>query len=184
MISSSCVLRLACKLNPSPRNCRRTVVSCTSNPCYAQRQGQALNAAARPQKRRLRIPARNALQDRQQRLAEPRFALFDRWTPSPGRRTRPSGARWPLRTSAIPRRTVSVDIPVALTTAAIPPRPCERASAAAHIRRARSSSSSRTTSHRSRIGPSSTIGPNLVTSSPRDQAKPPRQHNINLRPGS
>ena len=51
---------------------------------------------------------------------------------------------------------------VARTTAAIPPRPCERASAAAQIRRARSSSSSRTNSHRSRIALSSTVGPNML----------------------
>ena len=56
----------------------------------------------------------------------------NRGRPAPARRTRPASNRAPDRTSAIPRTTVFLLIPVARTTAAIPPRPCERASDAAH----------------------------------------------------
>ena len=55
------------------------------------------------------------------------------------RRTLPGLGSLPLSKSARPRSTVDSEIPVARTTAAIPPRPAARASAAAHNRRPRSS---------------------------------------------
>ena len=55
--------------------------------------------------------------------------------PPPGRRTRPGPGEPPRSSSAIPLRIVSKAIPVARAVAAIPPRPADRASAAAHNRR-------------------------------------------------
>jgi hypothetical protein len=57
--------------------------------------------------------------------------------PAPGRRTRPSGSS-PASSSARPRRTHPLETPAARATAAIPPRPSCRASAAYRILRCRS----------------------------------------------
>ena len=51
---------------------------------------------------------------------------------------RPAPIDSPVSNSAIPRRIVSIAIPVARAVAAIPPRPAARASDAAHNRRCRS----------------------------------------------
>ena len=171
----SCVLRFACRLYPSPRNWRRTVVCATSNPC--ERSSEVTLATLREVHRSgdcgsPRVaPSSNA--SSASRSPGSRSAIGLR--PAPPRLTRPSGGRSPLSTSAIPLRTVSAEIPVARTTAAIPPRPCERASAATHNRRPRSSSASHTTSQRCRIGPSSTIDPTIVTHFATHPASPPQQ---------
>jgi len=75
--------------------------------------------------------------------------------PPPGRRTRPRSSVPPDSNSQIPVRIVSTAIPVARATAAIPPRPAERASAAAHNRRWRSLSSPAIARNRSPIATSS-----------------------------
>ena len=59
----------------------------------------------------------------------------NRGRPAPARRTLPGSNRSPDRSCAIPRFTVFLPIPVARTTAAIPPGPHATASDAAHNRR-------------------------------------------------
>ncbi len=58
-----------------------------------------------------------------------------RWGPPPALRTRPAGSCCGQSSSRNPLRIVFSASPLARTTAVIPPRPCERASAAAQIRR-------------------------------------------------
>ena len=60
---------------------------------------------------------------------------FDSGRPAPARRCCPVAHSSSLRRSLIPSRTVDCDNPVTRATAAIPPRPCESASDAAHNRR-------------------------------------------------
>ncbi len=88
--------------------------------------------------------------------------------PPPGRLTRPGSSTSSLSSSARPRLTVDSETPVARTTAAIPPRPAERASTATHNRRPRSSNTrrSRNARYRSAIPASSTTPP---TSTPQPQ---------------
>ena len=71
--------------------------------------------------------------------------------PPPLRRCR-SGAKGSLfSSSCIPVRIVRSEIPVALATAMTPPRPSDKASTAAHLRRPRSSSSAARFLYLSRI---------------------------------
>jgi len=64
-----------------------------------------------------------------------------RFRPPPGRRCRSASSCDEECSSRIPVRMVRSEIPVASATAAMPPRPSERASAAAQRRRPRSSRS-------------------------------------------
>ncbi len=79
--------------------------------------------------------------------------------PAPGRRTRPAPGDSPDASSTRPRRIVEGAIPVARATAAVPPRPSAVASAAAHSRSARSSSSPASSLNRSPIAASSATQP-------------------------
>jgi len=90
----------------------------------------------------------------------------NRGRPAPGRRTRPASSLVPSRNSAIPRTTVFLPIPVARTTAAIPPRPCDLASAAAHRRRDRSFNNPCINPYRSRIALSSITHPDFYAHPP------------------
>jgi hypothetical protein len=80
-----------------------------------------------------------------------------RLRPAPDRRTRPGPGETPEASSARPRLIVEGAIPVARATAAVPPRPNELASAAAHNRNPRSSSSPTSSRNRSPIAASSAI---------------------------
>lgn len=64
-----------------------------------------------------------------------------RFRPAPGRRSCQGGSESGLSSSLIPFRIVRSDIPVAAATASMPPQPSDRASAAPHRLRARSSRS-------------------------------------------
>ena len=65
------------------------------------------------------------------------------------------------------RLTVLSEIPVARATAAIPPRPCDRASAAAHRRRDRSFNNPCINPYLSRIAPSSITQPDFYATPPK-----------------
>ena len=139
MIGSLVCLAVGLQAVPQPleQPAHRALVT-TLNPCA---RSAAVRLATLRSSTEAATPDRpRRIKQRQERLPQTRLALLDRRRPGAGAPAPPARAR-PL-SSAIPRRTVASEIPVALTTAAIPPRPCERASAAAHNRRPRSSSSS------------------------------------------
>ena len=85
-----------------------------------QRFGELRAALRCPPQRRLRIAPRHRINEPLQILSQPRLALEDRRAPR-CRRTFPGAGRSPESKSARPRSTVDSEIPVALTTAAIPP---------------------------------------------------------------
>ena len=94
-----------------------------------------------------------------QRLRQPRLPLQDPGRPSP-RPTHPLRIKSSSASnSPSPRLTVPSEIPVARATAAIPPRPCDRASAAAHRRRDRSVNNPFISPYRSRMASSSITQP-------------------------
>ena len=71
--------------------------------------------------------------------------------PAPGFLWRPGGSASGSSSSRIPLRIVRSEIPVAMATAVMPPQPSDLASAAAHLRRPRSSRSEKIARYLSRI---------------------------------
>src|SRR5215212_8017791 len=105
--------------------------------------------------------------------------------PPPARRTRPGSGRSPASSSAIPRRIVLSPIPVTRATSATPTAPCERASAAAHSRRRRSSHSDPNSRQRTRTFSSVTRASasfNLSGGSTTHHRSPPRSQLLYIKP--
>ena len=97
-------------------------------------------ALGRPAKRRLGVAARDGVDSDSNASTNCGLVSSRRGLPPPGRRTwTTSSARAPPRSSSRPPRIVVRDIPVARSTAAIPPSPYASASAPAHRRFSRSS---------------------------------------------
>lgn len=125
------LLRLTVGLQTEPQRSElttdRALVRLMAQP--TQLRGEPSDAAATPEQWRLGISTGRALDQPEQVLLKLRVTLRDRLAT----RSRAPDPTLPgtLTTSAIPRRTVDCEMAVALTTAAMPPRPCERASAAA-----------------------------------------------------
>ena len=100
--------------------------------CRLKRTRDVLQALRAPPQRRARIPRVSGSTNASNAPTSSGSDSVNRGRPAPGRRTRPASSRVPSRSSAIPRCTVFLLIPVARTTAAIPPGPHDRASDAAH----------------------------------------------------
>jgi hypothetical protein len=159
----SSVLRLDCKLYPSDPNNPATVVKCTSCPCSRSSAASIRTLFDVHNSTCIGSPRQSSATRRSNATTKPgSFSTIDR-RPPPGRRTRPTSSRSPESIS----RIVFSEIPLALATAATPPRPNTRASDAAQIRRARSFNSGANARKRSPINPSSITPPKFYAAQAR-----------------
>ena len=104
-------------------------------PELAQFVRKAAQALARPAQRRHRIAARIGLDQRVQGVEKTGIRSLSDLRPPPGRRTRSRGVADGASSSFNPRPIVLAATPVTRDTAAMPPYPAARASAATKSRR-------------------------------------------------
>ena len=142
-------------------------------PHPGQRRCQLVHTLRHPDQRPHRIAERHRLDQLFEGGDKPSVSATER-RPPPLRRTCPLGSGSPSRSSS-PRLMVERASPVILETAASPPHPAARASAAANKRRPRSSSREPTASQRCRMPSSSIIRPNYAASR-RSQIPPTLSH--------
>ena len=129
----------------------RTVEGLTTNPCL-QSSAARVRVLLQVQRRGLigspRVVGFIILSSASK---SPGCSVVNDLRPPPLRRCRSGANGSGLSSSLIPVRIVRSEIPVAVATATIPPRPSDLASIAAHLRRPRSSSSDERCRYLSRI---------------------------------